>query len=133
MPAVILYDGACRACQAAVRIVLPRDPAGRFRFASQDSALGRRLLAEHGLAGERGRALVLLEDGRAFVASDAALRVAAGLRGPLRLLGLLRAVPLPLRDAAYRLFARHRRLLGGAPQCLALGPAERERFLDLAD
>jgi len=130
MPAVILYDGACRACQAAVRVVLPRDRAGRFRFARQDGPVGTRLLAEHGLSAERGRTLVLVEDGRAYLRSEAALRIAAQLDGPLRHAALLRAVPRAVRDAAYDLVARHRRLLGAPDRCLVLSAEERARFLD---
>ncbi len=131
MPAVILYDGDCRACQAAVRIVLPRDTAGHFRFASQGSSVGERLLADHGLSAEGGRTLVLIEDGRAFLRSEAALRIASHLGGPWRLAAVLRALPRPLRDAAYDLFVRNRaRLSGRAKRCMAIPAAQRDRFLD---
>ncbi|HEX9291778.1 MAG TPA: DCC1-like thiol-disulfide oxidoreductase family protein [Anaeromyxobacteraceae bacterium] len=130
MASVILYDGACRACQAAVRVVLPRDRAGRFRFARQDGPVGTRLLAEHGLSAERGRTLVLVEDGRAYLRSEAALRIAARLDGPLRHAALLRVLPRAVRDAAYDVVARHRRLLGAPDRCLLLSAEERARFLD---
>jgi predicted DCC family thiol-disulfide oxidoreductase YuxK len=130
---LILYDGDCRTCHALVRWILPRDREGRFRFASQDSAVGQRALAEHGLLAERGKTIVLLEDGLAYLRSEAALRIAARLSGPAA--GLLaaaaRLLPRPLRDGAYDAFAgRRHRLLGRAGRCLVVGPEWRERFLE---
>ena len=131
MTSLILYDGECRTCHALVRLVLPRDREGRFRFASQDSEVGRRALVEHGLLAERGRTIVLVEGGRAYLRSEAALRIAARLSGPARLLAAARALPRPLLDRAYDAFARRRyRLFGKARRCLVVEPQYRGRFLD---
>jgi predicted DCC family thiol-disulfide oxidoreductase YuxK len=65
---------------------------------------------------------------RGFVWSDALLCVLNYVGGPFRMLSAVRFVPRPLRDAAYRLFARHR--LAFAPASCALpSPQFRERFL----
>ncbi len=129
---IVLYDCDCGLCQAAIRIVIQHDSEGRFRFANQASELGRRLLAAHGLSRAQDQTVVLLADGRAYVRSDAALRIMQRLRGFVRWAAVLRVVPRPLRDAAYDLVAASRRMLGGtARSCAAaFSPELRCRFLD---
>jgi predicted DCC family thiol-disulfide oxidoreductase YuxK len=131
---IILFDGVCNLCDAAVRFVIEHDPDARFRFAPLQSAIAAELLARHGRAGPvEPRAVILLEEGRAWEGSDAALRIARGLRGPWRLAAALAAVPRPLREAAYRLVARNRfRWFGRRAACLAPTPALRARFLATA-
>jgi predicted DCC family thiol-disulfide oxidoreductase YuxK len=63
--------------------------------------------------------------------SNAALAVTKYLKGGWRLLGMLRLVPRPLRDFAYRTFARHRRQFA-AQQCLVPPARTRARFLESA-
>ena len=74
--------------------------------------------------------MVVVEDGRAYLKSDAALRIARHLAGPWRLLSLLRIVPRSVRDWAYDRFAERRyRWLGRSDECLVPTPELRERFL----
>jgi len=68
---------------------------------------------------------------RVFAHSTAALRVANYLGGSWRLLQVARFVPSPLRDAVYRLIARHRhRLSANGPLCVIPAARDRARFLD---
>ena len=106
---IVLFDGACALCDASVRFVLDRDPRARFRFVPFQAEAAAALLARHGRAVPVApEALMLLEEGRVWEGSDAALRIARGLRGPWRLAAALAAVPRPLREAVYRLVARNR-------------------------
>src|SRR5690606_23038706 len=95
---VVLFDGVCNLCNASINFVIDRDAEAVFRFAPLQSDVGRALVAECGLVDEDS--IVLVEDGRCYVRSDAALRIARRLDGAWRLLGVLRIVPRPLRDAA---------------------------------
>ena len=75
--------------------------------------------------------LVLVQDGRVHVRSTAALRVAAMMDYPWKLLSTFVLLPTPIRDAAYKLVARNRySLFGQVGECRA--PTERfqARFLD---
>lgn len=132
-PAILLYDGGCGFCTRSVLFVFARDPAGRFRFASLQSAFGRRLLGEHGVPLDVDT-VVLVDGGRAYVRSTAALRVGRGLRWPWSWLAALGfVVPRPLRDAAYRGFAKRRhRLFGREDHCANPSPELRSRMLDVA-
>ncbi len=44
---IFLYDGVCGLCNRFVQFMLQRDPAGVFRFASLQSELATRILAQH--------------------------------------------------------------------------------------
>lgn len=129
---IVLFDGVCNLCAWAVRFIIGRDPAGRFRFASLQSAAGRELLAHHGLpAPAEPDSVVLIEGGRAYLRSDAALRIARGLRPPWPLVYAAVVVPRPIRDWAYNLIARNRyRWFGRQEACWLPTPALRARFLE---
>ena len=45
--ALILFDGVCNLCNAWVRFVIQRDPAGIFRLAAQQSPIGQAIIEEH--------------------------------------------------------------------------------------
>ena len=129
----MLYDGLCGLCSRAVRFIARHDGRARFRFAALQSDVAQALLVG---AGDLPRLLpdsvILVEAGGAVrVESDAALRIVAGLDGPVRHLARLRVVPRPLRDAVYRLVARTRyRIFGRYEVCEIPAPWLRERFLD---
>lgn len=130
-PAVVLFDGVCNLCNAWVRFVIDRDPAGRFVFATLQGEVGRRLIA-----GRTGKdpdlgSVVLLEEGKVRTRSTAALRIARRLRGGWPLLYAFVAIPRPLRDAVYDWIARNRYRWFGRRETCAVPTAEtRDRFLD---
>lgn len=130
-PAIVVFDGVCVLCSGGVRFLLPRDRAGRFRFAAMQSATGRRLLSEHGLDPDDPVSFLLLEGGRAYTDSSATLRILMLLGSWWRLAGAFYAVPRPLRDAVYRFVARRRyRWFGQRQSCFVPTAETAHRFLD---
>ena len=117
MPPLVIYDGDCALCAWSVRFITARSQPGAFRFAARDSDAARTAFTAHPDA--RDIDGVLLVDGtKLFARSDAALRITHDLRRPWPLLGALRLLPRPLRDALYAVVARYRyrwfgRLMGG--------------------
>lgn len=127
---IVLFDGVCNLCNGSVQFILKRDPRGRFRFASLQSEAGRRLMTEHGLDPDALSSVVVIEDGRAWQESSAALRIARHLPGGWKLLRIFAVIPRPLRDAVYRLIARNRyRWFGKTETCWLPTPELKERFL----
>jgi predicted DCC family thiol-disulfide oxidoreductase YuxK len=132
MGAILLFDGVCNLCNAAVQFVLARDTKQYFRFASLQSEAGGRLLREHGIPIPEGdpSSMVVIEDGRAFERSSAALRIVRHLGWPWKLLYAFVVVPRFLRDAMYRFIANHRYAwFGKKDACLMPTPELRARFL----
>ncbi|WP_419950054.1 thiol-disulfide oxidoreductase DCC family protein [Candidatus Palauibacter sp.] len=132
---IVLFDGVCNLCAGAVRFIIPRDRPGRFRFASLQSEAGQRILTAVGVEapepGEAPRSLVLVANGRAYLRSGGALRIAAGLGRAWPLAAVLLVIPSPLRDLAYRFVARNRyRWFGKHTACSLPRAAENWRFLD---
>lgn len=128
--AVVLFDGVCNLCNGSVQFIVRHDPAGRFRFASLQSEAGQALLLRHGMDPADLFSVVLVEGGRAYSRSDAALRIAGGLPGAWKAAGALRAVPRPLRDLVYGWVARNRyRWFGKQDACMIPTPELRARFL----
>ncbi len=126
----MLFDGVCNLCNGSVLFVIDRDPAGHFQFAPLQSDPGRQLLQRHGYAGADLSSIVLVDGGRLYTRSTAALRIARRLTWPWRLLHALIVVPRPVRDAVYGLIARNRyRWFGREEACRIPTPELRHRFL----
>ncbi len=140
MGAVVLFDGVCNFCNASVNFVIERDPAGYFKFGALQSEAGRSIASSHGIPLANGQteaghlspidSVILVEDGKVFTYSTAALRIAKRLSGAWSLLYGLIVVPKPIRDYFYRLFAKHRyRLFGKKDECMLPSMEVRTRFL----
>jgi predicted DCC family thiol-disulfide oxidoreductase YuxK len=126
----VLFDGVCNLCNGSVQFILKRDPQGLFRFASLQSEAGRSLMDQHGLDPGALSSVVVIEDGRVWQESSAALRVARHLPGAWKLLRVFAVIPRPLRDAVYRLIARNRyRWFGKTETCWLPTPELQGRFL----
>lgn len=129
-PPIIAFDGVCVLCHGFVRFMLRRDLAGTFRFAATTSAEGARLFAASGQDLANPGSVLLELDGQLYRESDAILRAVAMLGGVWRGAALLRAVPRPLRDWAYRAVATRRYwLFGKLAACPVPPPEWSGRFL----
>jgi predicted DCC family thiol-disulfide oxidoreductase YuxK len=127
---VVLFDGTCAFCERAVIFIATRDPKGYFRFGASQSPEAAAWLTPFGLTREAARSLILIEDGQVYLRSTASLRIAARLEWPWSLLRVCLWVPVPIRDAVYRLVATVRHGLAGRSTACAVPPPEiRARML----
>lgn len=126
----MLFDGTCAFCERSVIFMARRDPAAYFRFGASQSPEAAALLKPFGLSRETARSIILIEDGQVFLRSTASLRIAARLTPPWSWLRILLWVPVPLRDAAYRIVAAIRvRLAGRSNACEIPPPDIRARMI----
>jgi len=131
---IVLFDGVCGFCDAAVRWLVRHDPEGRLRFAPLQGATAARLRARHPALPEGLETLVYVDGDargeRVYLRSQALFRACAAIAAP-RWVGLLARLPRGLTDAGYRIVARLRyRVFGRLDACRVPGPGERERMLD---
>jgi predicted DCC family thiol-disulfide oxidoreductase YuxK len=131
LSSVILFDGVCNLCNAFVTFVIPRDPAGRFKFGALQSPAAQRLLGSIDSRGSWPDSVVLVENGRVWTRSAAALRIARRLRFPWPLAYGFVVVPRPLRDWIYTVVARRRyQWFGKRAVCIVPTPAMAARFIE---
>lgn len=127
---VIFFDGVCNLCNAAVQFILKRDKAAVFKLAPLQSAAAIQLLADQPVDVAASNSILLLEDGRIYRRSTAALRIAKRLSGAWQLLYVLIIVPAFFRDFIYDLVASNRyRIWGKQDSCMIPAPELQERFL----
>ncbi|GAB4453970.1 MAG: thiol-disulfide oxidoreductase DCC family protein [Armatimonadaceae bacterium] len=127
---VVLFDGDCNLCDGTVQFIIKHDRAHRFRFAALQSEAARRLSPEDADKEGELRSVVLIEDGKVYRESTAALHIARYLDGPWSLFFAFIVIPAPIRDAVYRLIARNRyRWFGKREACLMPTGELRRRFL----
>jgi predicted DCC family thiol-disulfide oxidoreductase YuxK len=133
---IILFDGVCNLCNASVQFIIERDPTAVFRFASLQSNAGQAILAENALnAALKNEAsaedsVILVENGKVYDRSTAALRIARRLSGGVKLLYVFIIVPRPIRDFVYKFIAKNRyRWFGKQDACWMPTKELKARFL----
>jgi predicted DCC family thiol-disulfide oxidoreductase YuxK len=128
--AVIVFDGKCVLCSRFAQFVVRNDRDARFRLLAAQSALGDALYRHLGLDPVNYETYILLQDGVAYLRSEAAIRIFEGLGPPWRLASVCRVCPLAMRDWLYDFVARRRlRWFGARPSCYIPSAAEADRFL----
>lgn len=127
---ILLIDGVCHLCQNITRYVVEHDRERRFSFAALQSSAGKRLLRVGGFSETEWDSFVLVENGRYYTKSGAALRVMKGLGGWRSALYGLIVIPAPIRDEIYRWIAKNRyRWFGRSEVCLMPTKEVLSRFL----
>jgi len=128
---ILLFDGVCNLCNGSIQFIIPRDPEGTLRFAPLQSEIGETVREAAGLSTDDLETVVLVDDGKAYLRSDAAIRLGERLGGGYRLLSLGRLLPRPLRDWMYEFVADHRYdWFGRKDQCMVPDDDVSDRFIE---
>jgi predicted DCC family thiol-disulfide oxidoreductase YuxK len=129
--AVILFDGVCNLCNASVQLVIKNDPGAYFNFASLQSDAGVALMKKYNLPVlTNPESLVLIEEGKVYQYSTAALRIAHKMKSWHKLLYVFIIIPAFLRNAVYKFIARNRYTWWGRQDsCWLPTPDLKKRFL----
>ena len=128
---IILFDGVCNLCNSAVNFILERDPEGKFAFASLQSDAGQEVIAAYGLSSQNFDSVVLVQNGKVYKKSRAALQIAGKMRGGWKFLQAFKILPSFLGDTVYNFIARNRyRFFGKRENCRLPSPDIRSRFLE---
>jgi predicted DCC family thiol-disulfide oxidoreductase YuxK len=132
---LVLYDGVCALCNWLVRFLIRRDRHDQFRFAPLQGDFAQDLLRSHGLHSQDLSTVVVLANfgqpsERPVNRFQAALYATERLGGIWKLASILRILPLPLREAGYKLIAGSRyRIFGRYDVCPMPRAADRHKFL----
>ncbi|MBI2048195.1 MAG: DUF393 domain-containing protein [Parcubacteria group bacterium] len=128
---IILFDGECNLCDKSVTFILDRDPKKKFKFASIQSNVGKKLIQKCGGDPDNVTAMYVIEGEKCYSASTAALRIARGLSWPWPLFYyILIFVPPFIRNIGYYIISKTRaRIFGKVNTCRVMTPEIEERFL----
>jgi predicted DCC family thiol-disulfide oxidoreductase YuxK len=128
--AVIFFDGVCNLCNHSVQFIIKRDHKDYFRFAALQSDIAKQKLSDFDLKAENLKTIILLEDGKVYLRSTAALRIARHLSGGWPILFGFIIIPAFIRDFVYQLIASNRyRIWGKKESCMVPSPDLKAKFL----
>lgn len=128
---VLLFDGVCNLCSSSVQFVLKRNDKENVKFASLQSDFAANALKQSELPVDYLNSLVLLEQGKTYVQSDAALQLTKHLNGLWKLGSIFLIVPKFIRNPVYDWVAKNRyRWYGKKDACWIPEPKWESRFLD---
>lgn len=128
---IIFFDGVCNLCNAVVDLVIKRDKARRFRYASLQSERGIELCRQYGYSTDRFETILLVEGEFVTDRSTAALRIAKLLGWPYRFLFAFIILPRIVRDPLYMVISGKRYAwFGKSESCRIPTPEEKALFLD---
>ena len=119
-PAIILFDGCCNLCNGLVQFVLKRKHKDRFRFIPLQSEKGKELLKKYAVPSEID-SIVLIENGKFYVRSEAIFGIFRRLGGVWKLWLAFKILPRKLDDALYDYIARNRfKWFGRRESCVVI-------------
>jgi predicted DCC family thiol-disulfide oxidoreductase YuxK len=128
---VILFDGVCNLCNSAVQFIIRRDSKFYFYYAAIQSEAGQRVLAQYHFPLNEINSIILLQNGKRYTKSTAALLIARQLTGLWPLIYIFIVIPKPLRDPIYNYIARNRyKWFGQKVECMLPTPEMKRRFLE---
>ena len=127
---IILFDGVCNLCNSSVNFIIKRDAKDHFKFGALQSEEGKELVEKYTIDTSQTDSIILIDNGKAFVKSSAALRIARYLSGGWPLLYAFIILPTFLRNWVYDYIAKNRyKWYGKKESCMIPTPELKEKFL----
>lgn len=128
---VILFDGVCNFCNYWVNFAIKRDRKKRLKFTTLQGETAKQLLPKFFINPPSLNSVVLIDNGKAYTQSSAAIRICKHLDGGWKLLYGFIIIPKFIRDFFYNIIARNRyKWWGKKESCMVPTQEIRERFLD---
>ncbi|CAK8535680.1 unnamed protein product [Lathyrus sativus] len=106
---IMLFDGVCNLCNGGVKFVRDNDRNKTIRYEALQSEAGKMLLRRSGRAPHDISSVVLVENNRSYIKSEAVLKIMEYIDLPFpQLAFLLHFMPLFVRDFVYDNVANNR-------------------------
>lgn len=113
---IILFDGECDFCSFWVKFVIQRDKKDVFRFASLQSDIGKKILAQYQIDNAID-SVVFIQKNKAFIKSTATLQILKTMGGLRSVIFVFIIIPRFIRDFFYDLIAKYRYLFFRQNSC----------------
>jgi len=113
-----------------VNFIIRQDKKNVFLFAALQSETGKKLLDEYKINWQASDSFVVVENGKAYLKSNAALRLYKKLPWYWKWTQVFWIFPKFIRDAVYNLVAKNRyRWFGKKEECLIPTADKKQKFL----
>lgn len=127
---VILFDGVCNFCNSSVNFIIRHDKKDYFRFTPLQSEIGMKISEKYNLDSGNLKSVILVDKGKIYTKTTAALRIAKQLSGAWPVLYVFIIVPPPIRDVVYNIIAKYRyKWWGEREACMIPTQEIRKKFL----
>lgn len=129
---IILFDGVCNLCDAAVQFIIKYDKKDDFRFVPLQSNLGQEIIKHIGIDTQKTDSIILYQPQIAYYyKSEAALEIAKHLGGIFYFASLFSILPTSFSNYIYDYIAKNRyRWYGKKESCLIPTKELQAKFLD---
>lgn len=128
--AIVLFDGVCNFCNDRINFIIRHDKKDYFRFAALQSEIGKTILSENNIALPHLDTFILVEQGKTYDRTSAALRIAKHLNGLIPIFFAFIIVPPFIRDIVYKVIAKNRyKWWGKKESCMIPNAEVRKKFL----
>ena len=127
---IIFFDGLCNLCNGAINFIIDHDKNGRFKFAPLQSDVAEQYIPQY--VRENSDSIILLDSGKIFSKSSAALKVAKQLDGLWKAFFVFMIFPKFIRDYVYDIIAKNRyKWFGKRETCRIPTDDIKNRFLEM--
>ncbi|MCK4904020.1 MAG: thiol-disulfide oxidoreductase DCC family protein [Candidatus Marinimicrobia bacterium] len=127
---IILFDGLCNLCNGSVNFILKRDKIGKFKFASLQSEIGKKLLKQYTTDTNVVDSIILIKNDKVFIKSSAVLEVLKDMPVGWWVFRVGIILPRVIRDYIYDVVAKYRyRIFGKKDECPIPSKDIQDRFL----
>ena len=127
---IILFDGVCNLCNSSVNFILKHDKKKRFIFTSLQSDAAKKILLQFTIKKINLDSIILIENGKVYEKSTAALKILKHLYNGYQLLYAFIIIPKFIRDWVYIIIAQNRyKWFGKKEECMFPTSEIKSRFL----
>jgi predicted DCC family thiol-disulfide oxidoreductase YuxK len=128
---IVLFDGVCNFCQSSVQFIIKHESNQELKFASLQSEFGKSIIQQYQIPKDTD-SIIFIEHQKAYIKSDAALKISTYFKFPFKLLTIFKIVPTFIRNKVYDYIAKNRYAWFGKQDACMLPNAEiRNRFIEV--
>ncbi|MBI5401922.1 MAG: DUF393 domain-containing protein [Ignavibacteriae bacterium] len=127
--AIVLFDGVCNFCNSSVNFIIKRDRKDYFKFSPLQSEFAKEYFNKNNIE-NNFNSIVLIENGKLYKKSSAALKIAKQLSGFWELAYIFIVIPPFIRNFLYDIIAKYRyKWFGRKDTCMIPDEKIRNKFI----